>query len=81
MGRKIKPKFYLRKSWGRADWWMVCQSHNNILVAEIPERGHAEIILNYLNGLTWRELGGKVKDIGGPYTHIPDSRKDKKNEP
>lgn len=75
LGRKIKPKFYLRRSWGHPDYFMICQASNNVLIAEIPERVHAEIILTYLNGLTWRELGGKVKDIGGPYTHIPSRRR------
>ena len=78
MGRKIKPKFYLRRSWGHRDYWMICQSSNNILIGEFPERIHAEMVLNYFNSLTWRELGGKVKSIGGPYTHIPNRRKDKK---
>lgn len=46
-----KPKFYLRKSFNYDDWYCICQVSNNVMVAEIPNRELAELILEFLNEL------------------------------
>lgn len=49
--RERKPKYYLRPSFNYDDWFCICQTANNVMVAEIPEREVAELVLEFLNDL------------------------------
>jgi len=69
--RKIKPKYYIRKSWHyRDNCWMICQSHNNVVIAEGNNWVLGRVILEHLNSLSWRQLGGKEKVGPGIYAEI-----------
>ncbi len=53
----MKAKYYLRKSWNNPNWFMICQTANNVIVCDCPEKKVGELILNYLNSLPLRVLG------------------------
>lgn len=60
--RNVKtPKYYLTQSFNYNGWWAVCQSSNNVIVAEIPSYIIAVLVRDHLNSLSWSDLGGKQK--------------------
>ncbi|MCB0208029.1 MAG: hypothetical protein KDJ52_01790 [Anaerolineae bacterium] len=73
MKKKPKPKYYLRRSFNYDDWFCICQVSNNVMVAEIPEKVVAELVLDFLNDLP-RGMIERAK-VGVIYKHI------KKNKP
>lgn len=49
--RERKPKYYLRQSFNYDGWFCICQTANNVMVAEIPRQEVAELVLGFLNDL------------------------------
>lgn len=49
-----KPKYYIRASYNHPEWLLVCQSSNNVVLAEVANQVIADLFLEFLN-----ELPGK----------------------
>lgn len=45
------PKYYLRKSFNYTEWWAICQTKNNVILAEVSSEELAELILEFVNSL------------------------------